>query len=239
MKKKIFVDTLYQLICNSNDNEKKSQLLYTIIEIKHSSGIQNYSRELYLDIKNFISFYLKSKITKKYGYDEYNIEKIQSVLYFLPLKEKNNILLYTRRLLKKEFENTDWIDDELNKCKILLYKENHDYILWFLFFSTKKLSHMCVSIFVVLILTTLFLLPAYSPYLEFYSIKYINIHPNFYVNHFCNMFSLFFNLDIGIKIVCLNCISILLYAVIKLLYIILIVNFLYNKFFSKILKNEK
>ena len=61
--------------------EKRVQTLAMIIDIKVESNnldVQNAKNSLYLDIKYFISVYLRNKRKKDYGYEDYNRPQIRN-----------------------------------------------------------------------------------------------------------------------------------------------------------------
>lgn len=149
------------------------------------------------------------------------------------------MLHYTKILLKKNYEEIDWVEDAINAVNIELHKKQHNIFRWLIFYGTYNTSRMCISIVILLLLTCVFLLPALTPCFELFIIEYIDINSNFYVNHFFNVFSLFFCLDIGAKITCLNCFALLLFSLIKLIYVVVLVNFLYRKIATKIYIDEE
>ncbi len=76
MNSKKALKQLYKSYRN-NSLYHKSEILFLIIQIKHSNiDLSNYKRSLYLDIKKFIKFYIKSTDKKDYGYDKIEIEKL-------------------------------------------------------------------------------------------------------------------------------------------------------------------
>lgn len=234
-----YIDSLYSQLYSERKYDIKSQILYTIVLIKCEKGIQDYINSAYLDIKKFVYFYLKSKEVRDYGYDEYNPEIIKKVLLYLPLSQRKKMLQYTKRVLKKNHEDTEWVEDILGAVRMELYKEKHNVIMWLLYYGTNNSLRMFFSIIIILLFTYVFLLPSFIPFFELFAIEYVDISCNFYANHFFNIFSLFFCLDLGTKITCLNGFAVLLYSLIKLSYIILVTNFLYRKLSSKIFIDEE
>lgn len=229
-----YIDSLYNSFYLERTYSDKSQILYTIIELKYDANLVGYRNSLYLDIKKFLFFYLESKKIKDYGYDELCIDKIIRIILFLPIEQQIRILLYTKSMLKKNYDEVEWIENIINSTKINLYKKNHNVIMWVLSYITHNLLRMCLSILLIILITGIFLLPAFIPNLSLYTIEYVDISSNFYINHFANIFALFFDIDIGVKINCLNLLSLSIYAIVKLLYFIIIGNFLFQKISAKI-----
>lgn len=229
-----YLEQLYDKFYKTKLSEAKIQLIYLIIGIKVQYECQDYKCPLYIDIKKFIKYYLKSRANKDYGYDEYNSQKIISCIHNVDKYKQLELLVYVKRHLQSSFEPTDWVDEQISNVKKDLYKQKHNYFLWILYCCTDSLLKMCLTIMFVFILTFLFLLPAFCDCMVLYQIEYAELTSNFYLNHIINVLALFFDLDIGCKLICLNCFSVLVYLIVRFLSFVVVGNFLYQKIMQKL-----
>lgn len=60
-----YLEQLYDKFYKTKLSEAKIQLIYLIIGIKVQYECQDYKCPLYIDIKKFIKYYLKSRANKK------------------------------------------------------------------------------------------------------------------------------------------------------------------------------
>ena len=77
------------------------QIVTLIIDIKRENPeISNSKNSLYLDVKKFISLYLRNKRLQDYGYEEYNYLLIRDYIMGSGFnsKQKLKLLVYTRYL---------------------------------------------------------------------------------------------------------------------------------------------
>lgn len=175
-----YLDQLYDEFYKTKLYETKIQLIYLIIGIKVQYECLDYKCPLYIDIKKFIKYYLKSRANKDYGYDEYNSQKIISCIHSVDKYKQLELLVYVKRLLQSSFEPTDWVDEQINNVKKDLYKQKHNYFLWILYCCTDSLLKMCLTIMFVFIFTFLFLLPAFCDCMVLYQMEYVELTSNFY-----------------------------------------------------------
>src|SRR5690554_5765062 len=99
----------------------KAEILFLIIQIKKDNKeFKEYKNSLYLDIKKFIKFYIKSTDKKNYGYDKIDINKLTKAIGIAESeRQQYELSIYTSRLI-----NINGHENELNsfnsyknKCK--------------------------------------------------------------------------------------------------------------------------
>ena len=98
-----------------------SQRYFTIIEIKRKFvDLQLVGQSLYLDVKLFINNYIRSKIDKDFGYDEFDRDKVLQAINIVNLRAQYLLLGHLERLLGSLGYDTNWIVIEKNERAYLL-----------------------------------------------------------------------------------------------------------------------
>lgn len=95
---KTFLAKLYAELFSDPSLEKRVQTLAMIIDTKVESNnleVQNAKNSLYLDIKYFISVYLRNKRKKDYGYEDYNRDLLLEYVLspFLSVEQQYRLLV--------------------------------------------------------------------------------------------------------------------------------------------------
>jgi hypothetical protein len=227
-----------------NNSYHKSEILFLIIQIKNDNNdLHNYNRSLYVDIKKFIEFYIKSTDKKDYGYDKIEIEKLTKAIDIAKNeKERYELCLYTSRLInlnghENELNN---FKDYKNECKTLSlkceksFKSKLNLISHLSSYNLKTIIIILLSIFAF---SYLIFLPANFEVFEIFKLNYKNYSSNFYLNHLLNLISLAFGLEADKIIVPLNWFGVILLALLKSLYILVLLNYLYQKVINIIYEN--
>ena len=215
--------------------KESSDILYNLIFIKKKTNPYN---NKYKDIKKFFNLYIKSKNDENFGYENLNYKKIDKLINLLKPAEKPVIIDYFISILIREFPeaNREWFIAKKHDCEISLIINEKKYMqypkLLFLFFG-KNIIRLIIALFSLFLLTSLFLLPALNDFFIIFNIQYENYSDLFYFNHVLNTLSLFSGLSNNLKITPINWFGLLVLIFGKILFIILIVNFIYIKITDK------
>lgn len=102
---KTFLASQYEELYNRCSLEKRVQILSIIIEIKlgsHDIIVQNSKNSLYLDVKHFVSAYLRNKRNKDFGYEDYNKNLLINLILSssLSLEKQYRLLAYLKYILE-------------------------------------------------------------------------------------------------------------------------------------------
>ncbi len=212
--------------------------LYNLILLKGSVDDKN---EIYKLSKVFIDNYIEVIKSSDYGYDSFNFEKIEKILNQLDYKSQVSILQFIISNMTKELPEYDkeWFICKRHSVQIqdILqdFKLRNIFKLISLFSGLNTLTLFATLVFVFFI-TFIILLPSPLDFCEIFEIKYDNYSQNFTANHFLNILTLFADLDNDFKITPLNWVAIIMMVTSKVLFIVLIVNFVYVKITDKISK---
>lgn len=231
---KEYIDNLYSKFRREKKDETKSQIIFIIIEIKIKYNLRDYRYSLYTDIKQFIKHYINSKEFKDYGYDTLNHKKILTYIGSLEPQKSLNLLLYLKKTLQRSFDDVKWLDTPINKTKIRIYISKKNFLMALLYLSTYSVLNMFISLSVLYIIVCLILLPVEHPIIPMFKIQYGTFDTNSMINHFINIGGLIFNLDIGCKVTSISLGGFILYAIGKLLFWIVITNFVLLKLEKKL-----
>lgn len=231
---KEYIDNLYEKFRREKRDETKSQIIFNIIEIKIKYNLKDYKYSLYTDIKQFIKHYINSKEFKDYGYDSLNHNKILMYIECLEPQKSLNLLLYLKKTLQKSFDDIKWLDAPISKTKIRIYISKHNILMALLYLSTYSLANMLISLAILYIIVCLILFPVAHPVIPMFEIQYGTFDSNTIINHFINIGGLIFNIDIGCKVTSISLGGFILYAIGKLLFWIVITNFIFLKLEKKL-----
>lgn len=214
---------------------EKLNILYNLIILKNSFGIHNF----YKDVKKIIDYYIELIKTSDFGYDSINYKKLDKVLQCLSSEEQISFLKYSISIISRELpeHDIDWFLSKLNKAEINNIIRKRSIIMYpkilFLFAGTEVLNLIIVFIVFILI-TYIILLPAPYSSWEIFNLHYVNYSSNFFINHLLNILSLFGNIDTDFKIVSRNGLGLVVLIFAKIVFVLLIVNFIYKKLSEKI-----
>ena len=93
------IDKYYQSINDGCSARERAERLFAVIGIKQQNrNLESYHQPQYIDVKQFITQYLKSFDTEDYGYDIPNNDKLLKALQSLPLKEQLAMCRYANKL---------------------------------------------------------------------------------------------------------------------------------------------
>ena len=231
---KNLIETEERSIQQSNDCNDIVNRIYNLIFIKH---IENMG--VYVDIKTFIRYYTRLVETNKYGYDSLCFDKAFKVIDLLPYNERISLLnflisIITREYPEFEIETIQTRIKEIKIEKIFLEKRWGEIPNAILVWSSLRVCTLLIVLTLFVVIAYLVLLPAPVFISPLFEIKYVNYSSCFHLNHLLNILSLFMDIDSGCEVKALNPIGLIELMIGKIVFILLIVNFVYKKIIDKI-----
>lgn len=209
-----------------------SQILFNLIQVKAQLGIPNYKQSLYLDVKKFTEAYIKATDNLDYGYDEILISKLLSSVSVLERSQQVSILYNVRRMMWTRGYDTDCLLYEIKKIESKIawsgnWKQKiYAVCLWI----SATWWALIASYFVYVFLLGLVLLPAPLDCMQLFSIEFKPLHSDNVINHILNTLGLISgNEDISPKILPIGIMGMGYYLIGKILFYLIIANFIYRK----------
>lgn len=236
------LNNAYNAISDSDTN-KNYEAYFSIIQIKKENiELTDSQQSIYLDIKYFIDNYILSAGFRDYGYDNLDLDKI----YFAinsenSIEAKYELINHTIRKLK--FYSYDDLADEIKTKKLklkldLVLKQKHilKYFEALLILTSFNLLSIFISLFLLLLISLALMQNAFFEIFEFYEYTYEPFSKNHYINQLLNIIAKPIGLAENFKIITLNEISIILLIFLKLLYLLIVTNYLYEKMKENFIK---
>lgn len=238
---KEYIAGIYDEIEAGCPREKYVQLLTLIIDIKReNTEISDSKNSLYLDVRKFISVYLRNKRVKDYGYEDYDSNIIRTYIMDSGFddEQKLKLLVYTRYILSSLSYEYDWLEKHIKKVRLKLAYKKHK-IKWILLLSSWNSFTLLCSILIIFVAECLLLAPAPFECMSVCTITPVHYSDCLLFNHVLNVISLHLDcIDNSAKIE-FNSWGIVGLVFWNILYIIVCVNFLFKNLFSKFEVNDK
>jgi len=231
------MSTLESLYKSLGDNKaENAQIFETIIEEKHQNPELSESiQSLYRDIKAWCSNYIGCKQEKDYGYDIYEHSRITEKIDDANLSAKQKLALvnYVKYVLSQYNDDGAWLDDETIGYKLeVLRKEN--FLKYLILLSSSSKWRCMKTIILFFLIELIVLLPAPFEWMQLFGLQ-TNLYSDIcWLNYIVNVLAVKIDWIEGPKLVCLNWRGVLLCGVWMLVYIVFIVNILFNNIFSDI-----
>ncbi len=227
---------LEESIEDINSPSEAVNKIYSLILLKKTVNAEN---EIYKLSKLFIVNYVEVIKNSDYGYDTFNYEKVEKILNCLNYKSQISILLFIISNMTKELPeyDKDWFICKKNSVQIKDILQNFkvkNVFKLISLFSGLNILTLFSTLLIVFFFTSIILLPSPLNFCEIFEIKYENYSSDFITNHLLNILTLFADLDNDFKVKPLNGVAILMMLFSKIIFIILIVNFVYVKITEKI-----
>lgn len=210
--------------------------LYNLILLKRSI---NDKTEIYKLSKSFIIHYIALIKESDFGYDTFNYDKIEKILGCIDYKSQISLLQFIISNMTKELPEYDKEWFVLKKNRIQIKDILQDFKLsktleLTSLFAGLNIYTLIVTLSLVFLITSIILLPSPNSFFEIFEIKYDTYSTCFILNHFLNILTLFADFDNEFKITPLNWFATIIMVAGKVMFIILIVNFVFTKITDKI-----
>lgn len=222
------------------DTRTPNELANILYNLIHLQNKVNNARENYKNTKLFIDYYLEYIKSADFGYDSFNYVKINNLLKFMKPEEQIAILQYSVSVVCRELPEHDreWFIIRKHKAEIEEIVKKRKFLLFpkaFLLYCGQSTKRLVITLILFIFFVNVLLLPTPYASLALFAIKYESYSTNFIFNHFLNVISLFSDLENNFKISPLNWFSLLLIIAGKIMFVILLVNFIYIKLSDKII----
>lgn len=213
-----------------------TQLYETIIETKHNNTqLIDVNQSLYSDIKGWCYNYISSKHEKDYGYDVYERKKIVEKINDKHLSngQKLSLILYIRWILSRFNDDGAWLDKKSMEYKLAILKKENK-LKYLLVLSASSKWRCIKTILLFFFIELVVLMPAPFKWMEVFRLQTVNYSDYEWLNHIVNVLALRINWIEGPTLVCQNWCGVLMCGLWMLVYIVFVVNILFNNIFSKI-----
>ena len=230
------MDCYYDSITENSTSREQAEKSYAVIGIKRKNTyLERYRQPLYLDVKHFIMNHLNSFDSEDYGYDIPNNNKVFDAIGALPAKEQLAMCRYASKLYEDCGYETSFLDKKINLLRMKIACNEHRYLSFLLRLSAYNFWTLIGSYLLFLIVVYVVLLPA--PY-DWMGILQIDPHDfglGIVKNQLMNVLALVTDGDYAPKIVPCGLRGMALVILGKVLFYLLIGNFIVKKlsdFFS-------
>lgn len=218
------------------ERTKNAQIFETIIESKHqNSQLINVKQSLYCDIKRWCYYYIASKQEKDYGYDSYEHSRIKEKITDSSLNNRQQLALvhYVKYILSQYNDDGSWLNDETMKIKLsILKKEN--WLKYLILLSSSSKKRCVITILLFFLVELVILLPAPFRWMGVFDFQQVSYSEASWLNYIANVLALKIDWIEGPKLECLNWIGVVMCGIWILVYIVFIVNILFNNIFADI-----
>ena len=215
---------------NTENVREYADTCYNIIGIKgKNASVASHKRTLYVDVKDFITHYMMQSDSEDYGYDIPNEERLKHALDYLHPNEQLSLYRYLKsQYNRRGFDASVW-DKKINELGLKVAWEQHKYFSLILKLSAYNIGTLLFSYLLFVFVAFLFLHDA--PF-ECMGVLDVSLHqfseiPS--VNYFMNTLAIASGEDYGQSIVPVNAGGMLLIIIGKIVFYLLIANFVLKK----------
>lgn len=235
----ITIDSLYNRL--GKNKTENVQILETIIEYKHHNvQLIDSKQTLYRDLKMWCYNYITSKQEKDYGYDIYEhkkiIEKISDTL--LNDRKKLSLVHYVKYVLSQYNDDGAWLDKDTIEIKLAVLKKEN-WLKYFILLSSSNKKRCLKTILLFFLFEVVILLPAPFEWMELYEFNEANYTDYVWLNHIANVLAMKIDWIEGPKLTCLNWSGVVLCGFWLMVYVVFVVNILFNNIFANISEHEE
>lgn len=216
-------------------NSEKAERINNIIQLKLHSSIPQLVDTLYVDVKNFISFYIQSLREKQYNYDEFNEAHIINLINQFSIEKQCNLILFTLREIKNasipekaiEFEKLLHRQEFLCAWKKRSLKNILNIIIKASLYNTYTI---CGALILCFLFCYFIYLPAPDGWPVIFNLNYLKVSDNFIFNHSCNILMSIFDIQNDKFVQPTNIYGTILLITFKCFFLLIIVNVLIDQF---------
>lgn len=217
--------------------QDRCQVYAQIIEMKLE--IESRHRyPVYVDIKRWIKMYFEDYEMQDFGYDSFSIKRYGPLISKLPVDQQISLYNYAANLCRRNDIDCSDISKLLENVKMSLYRKNKRYFRLAMFYLGNHLWFTLLTICISVVILALLLLPASNPDLIFFETNLLHLSNNSFINCILNSLLFFFDFEYSDTLLApVNTIGAIAYCLFKAMFILLILNYAYQKiadFISKI-----
>lgn len=231
------IELEYLTIKDTIEYKQKAASYNFIIQTKKILGLST-KNEIYVDIKNYIKYYILSTDESAFGYDDVLFDKISYNINLEDPSANLSLYKYTFRILKSNGhdEQAKTCQEQIIETTRQVLKKRNDwfsYIHRFYILTTQSRLSIVVSLLSSIIISTLFLLPAVSPSFECLQYDKARYTDSTLINNILNTISLMTGIDDNVKIHPVNIIGFIITLAGKGVFLLVIANILIKQLKSK------
>ena len=211
---------------------EKLNIYNNIIQIK--SLDDELKKNLFYEVKQYLRYTIEAIEEKAYQYYELNRFQIEKTINLLPIAEQLNLIRYFERELKNHGfeENLTWLKTLIKKKKIAyLWQENSYKAIPSIVAEASTYNLYCgISTLVVLFfIYTTVLFPAPCKWMECFDSKFVSYTESLPGNIIINSLLSFCSIDSDFDFNPINLKGVLILIVLKLIIIIVILNYIFQE----------
>jgi len=188
---KLIVDEQARIISSETFGEKADRT-NNVIQLKIGSSIPALKDDIYINVKNFVHYYINSLEEKQFNYDEFDTQKLLSYIRIFGVEQRCSLLHFTIRNLKTVGfeEKVKFFEKELRNCE--LRKEwkclSFHNIFKVIYYTTvyNNFSILLAILFCILVKIIVYL-PAPFEWMGFYELHYMDLSSSPVLNHIANV----------------------------------------------------
>lgn len=225
-------DSLDKAYCDLNTENVReyADTCYGIIGIKgNNASVATHKRTLYVDVKDFITHYMMQSDSEDYGYDIPNEERLVHALGYLQPNEQLSLYRYLKsQYNRRGFDASVW-DKYINELELKVAWVQHKYVSVILKLSAFNIWTLLFSYLVFVFVVFLVLHDAPFECLGVLDVTLYKFSDIPHVNYFMNTLAIASGEDYGQTIVPVNAGGMLLIIIGKIVFYLLIANFVLKK----------
>lgn len=210
--------------------KSNSQILYNLIRLKAKFDMENYSRPLYIDVKCFIKNYIIAADKLDYGYDEVREDKLLDACKGLENSQKLSIYYYIRRLCYERGLEFSKLNSSIVKLEYKIAWKDMNYCKALRLFMGSNLWVLLFAYLIYILIVFVCLHPAIYSWMEVFNIQLKPFAENDTNNYFLNTLGLLTgDSDLAPSIIPIGATGMVMYCIGKLIFFVLVVNFVMKK----------
>lgn len=218
----------------SDYNHDRCQVYAQIIELK--LAIQStYKHPVYVDVKKWIRMSLEDNDIKDFGYDELKIDRFKEIIDRLPLCQRISIYRFAQRLFRQVGLDYTPIVKNIKRLQLQEYQENHKCGRMLLYHAGNSIWCTAILVLLSVVVLALVLMEAPLQWMCCFDVNLLDVSENAFVNRLMNAVLIAVDFDFESPLLKpISIIGVVSYALIKVLIILIPINFLYQKLLSNI-----
>lgn len=228
-EKEEFVKEQYKLL-RKDKHKHNYQILYNLIAVKVKFQLCDIQQSLYLDVKQFIEWYITSADSQDYGYDEVLLVKIMDVVHHLEPKQKVSIMYLTKRMFYIRGYEVENITKIINHLEMIVALEEKRFGKAIRLWMSSSLTALLLTLLLYVIIISCAMIPAPLEFMEIFNISLKNYSDSPFLNHLMNSVAVLTgNDEISPSITPIGIKGIMVYSIGVLLYYLIIANYALKK----------
>lgn len=226
-------------IASSNSFGEKADRTNNILQLKIASNIPELQSDIYINVKNYIHYYIISLEEKQFNYDEFESERLLAYVKLFSVEQKCSLLHFTIRQLKTIGfeEKVKFFEKQLRLCELLKEWKSlsfHNFFKILYFATVYNNISILISILFCITVKMIVYLPAPVSWMALYKVNYIEVSDNWWLNHIGNVLLSIFEVQEHPSFVePINFLGAVFFVLGKCFFIIIVINILIDQLKSR------